>query len=450
MERILIANRGEIASRIIRTVQQLGKTAIAVYAEADAEAPHCRLADAAFAIGPSPPQQSYLNIDALIDAATASGAEGIHPGYGFLAENVTFARRCQEAGLVFIGPSPESMAAMGDKATARHIAQEVGVAVIPGSDSSPLDLDQARQVAADIGYPVLLKAAGGGGGIGMQVVTAPEGLERAFNSAQNRARSAFGNPTLYVEKFLRNPRHIEVQVLGDTHGNLVHLYERECSIQRRHQKVIEEAPSPLLASPQHAPLRTRITQAALSVAAAVQYTNAGTVEFLLDEDQGFYFIEMNTRLQVEHTVTEMITGVDLVAEQLRIAEGAPIAWDQQDITPRGAAIECRIYAENPAKNFLPSPGQIQALHLPTGAGIRVDSGVTAGSQVTPYYDPMLAKIITHAATRPEAIALMRQALTECVIEGVTTNIALHQHIMDNEHFQDGNLDTDFLFTKLYP
>ncbi len=450
MDRILIANRGEIACRIIRTVQQLGKTALAVYSEADANAAHRQLADAAFPIGPAAPQQSYLNMDALLEAARAGAADAIHPGYGFLAENVIFAGRCKDAGIVFIGPSPTAMAAMGDKATARHIAEQAGAPVIPGSGAEPLDLEQARQVATDIGYPVLLKAAGGGGGIGMQVVVDPEALERAFTTARNRAQAAFANPALYIEKFVTNPRHIEIQVLGDTHGNLLHLYERECSIQRRHQKIIEEAPSPLLGHPAHHQLRARMTQAALNIAAAVQYTSAGTVEFLVDEAQGFYFIEMNARLQVEHPVTEMITGIDLVAEQIRIAAGAPLAFRQEDIEPRGAAIECRIYAENPDKNFLPSPGQLQAFQLPTGAGIRVDSGVVAGDKITPYYDPMLAKIIAHGDTRCAAVALMRQALAESVVEGVANNISLHQRIMQNAYFLKGNIDTDFLFSKLEP
>jgi acetyl-CoA carboxylase biotin carboxylase subunit len=450
MERILIANRGEIACRIIRTVQQLGKTAIAVYSAADADAPHRHLADEAVAIGPAAPQQSYLDIDALLRVARDSSAEGIHPGYGFVSENIVFARRCEAAGIVFIGPSPDTMAAVGDKATARHIARQAGVPVIPGSGTEPLTLAQARQVAEEIGYPVLLKAAGGGGGIGMQVVIHPDALERAYHTAQNRARSAFANPTLYIEKFIRNPRHIEVQVLGDRYGNLVHLYERECSIQRRHQKVIEEAPAPLFDRPGYSALCERMSQAALNIAAAVQYVSAGTVEFLVDEAQGFYFIEMNARLQVEHTVTEAITGIDLVAEQIRIAEGAPLAWRQTDIKRHGAALECRIYAENPDKNFLPSPGQIQTFHLPAGNGIRVDSGVVAGYQVTPYYDPMLAKVITHGETRADAIARMRQALAASVVEGVTNNIRLHQRIMENPSFQQGDLDTDFLFSKLAP
>jgi acetyl-CoA carboxylase biotin carboxylase subunit len=450
MERILIANRGEIACRIIRTIHDLGKYAIAVYSEADADAPHRHLADEAYMIGPPPAPRSYLDIDAILDAATASRAEGIHPGYGFLAENSAFARRCHEAGLTFIGPSPEAMTAMGDKATAREIAQAAGVPVIPGSGSPPLDLVTAGQVAADLGYPVLLKAAGGGGGIGMQVVTSPDGLERAFTSAQNRARAAFGNPALYVEKFLAAPRHLEVQILGDTHGNLVHLYERECSIQRRHQKILEEAPSPFLSRPEHAGLRQRLIRAALSVAAAVQYTNAGTVEFLVDDAGGFYFIEMNTRLQVEHTVTEMVTDLDLVAEQIRLAEGQALSWSQEAITVKGAAIECRLYAENPAKRFLPSPGQITALQLPAGPGIRIDHGLTDRAAITPYYDPLLAKVITHGTDRRQAITRMRQALSEIVIAGLTTNTALHRHIMDHTQFQAGELDTTFLFTALPP
>jgi acetyl/propionyl-CoA carboxylase alpha subunit len=341
------------------------------------------------------------------------------------------------------------MDAMGDKVRARQIAQAVGVPIIPGSGTAPVELASAQQYAEAIGYPVLLKAAGGGGGIGMQVVATPGELARAFTTAQHRAQAAFGNPTLYLEKFLQAPRHIEVQVLGDVHGTLVHLYERECSIQRRHQKVVEEAPAPLLTLPQHGALRDYLTQAALAVAAAVQYTNAGTVEFLVDEALGWYFIEMNTRLQVEHAVTECVTGVDLVAEQIRLAEGASLAYGQEDVRLRGAALECRIYAENPAKNFLPAPGQITAVHFPTGPGVRVDGGISAGSRVTPYYDPLLAKVITYGENRAQAITRMRQALTDLVIDGIVSNIALHRHLMDNAYFQAGTLTTDFLSSKLH-
>lgn len=446
MDRILIANRGEIACRIIRSIQQLGKTAIAVYSEADADAPHRHLADEAHPIGPAPALQSYLNMDAILQVAANSCADGVHPGYGFLSENAAFVTRCHDAGLAFIGPSPHAMQMMGDKATARQLAQTAGVPVIPGSGSEPLDFGQARDLAASLGYPVLLKALGGG--IGMQVVTAPNGIEEAFTTAQNRAKSAFGTPALYLEKFLHAPRHIEVQILGDTHGHYVHLYERECSIQRRHQKILEEAPSFYLAHPKRQVLRDRMTQAALAVAEAVHYTNAGTIEFLVDADDQFYFIEMNTRLQVEHTVTEMITGVDLVAEQIRIAEGATLSWRQADTSPSGAAIECRIYAENPAKNFLPAPGQIAALDFPSGPGIRIDSGIAPGLNITPYYDPMLAKVTTHGGDRGEAIARMRQALSGLTIEGLHTNITLHQQIMDNADFQAGQVTTDFLSQAL--
>ncbi len=448
MDRILIANRGEIACRIIRSIQQLGKTAIAVYSEADADAPHRHLADEAHPIGPAPAHQSYLNTDAILHVAADSRAHGVHPGYGFLSENANFVSRCHDAGLTFIGPSTQAMQIMGDKATARQVAQAAGVPVIPGSGSAPLNVDQAQDLAASLGYPILLKASGGGGGIGMQVVTDPNGLEKAFTTAQNRAQSAFGTPALYLEKFLDAPRHIEVQILGDTHGNYIHLYERECSIQRRHQKILEEAPSFYIAQPEHQELRDRMTQAALAVSEAVHYTNAGTIEFLVDADDQFYFIEMNTRLQVEHTVTEMITGVDLVAEQIRIAEGAPLSWRQTDLSVSGAAIECRIYAENPAKNFLPSPGQITALDLPSGPGLRIDSGIAVGLTVTPYYDPMLAKITTHGSDRSEAIARMRQALSNLRIEGLQTNITLHQQIMDNPDFQTGHVATDFLTKAL--
>lgn len=448
MDRILVANRGEIACRVIRSIQQLGKTAIAVYSEADAEAPHRYLADAAYPIGPAPAPQSYLNMDAILQAAADSQAQGIHPGYGFLSENASFVTRCHQVGLTFIGPSPHAMQVMGDKAQARQLAQEAGVPIIPGSGSEPLTLEQARAMADTLGYPVLLKAAGGGGGIGMQVVVDPNGIDKAFETAQNRAKSAFGKPALYLEKFLDTPRHIEVQILGDTHGHYVHLYERECSIQRRHQKILEEAPSFYLATPHRQELRHRITQAALAVAAAVDYTNAGTIEFLVDADDQFHFIEMNTRLQVEHTVTEMITGTDLVAEQIRIAEGAPLSWSQSEISPSGASIECRIYAENPAKNLLPAPGQITALNLPTGPGLRIDSGIALGLHVTPYYDPMLAKVITHGRDRGEAIERMRQVLNALTIEGLQTNIALHRQIMDHADFQAGHVATDFLAKAL--
>lgn len=448
MDRILIANRGEIACRIIRSIQQLGKTAIAVYSEADADAPHRHLADEAYSIGPAPAPQSYLNMDAILQVAADSRADGVHPGYGFLSENAAFVTRCQVAGLTFIGPSPHAMQTMGDKATARQLAQTAGVPVIPGSGSEPLDVDQARDLAASLGYPVLLKASGGGGGIGMQVVTTPNGLEKAFTTAQNRAQSAFGTPALYLEKFLDAPRHIEVQILGDSHGQYVHLYERECSVQRRHQKILEEAPSFYLAHPKRQALRERMTQAALAVAKAVNYTNAGTIEFLVDDEGHFYFIEMNTRLQVEHTVTEMITGIDLVAEQIRIAEGAALSWSQADISPSGAAIECRIYAENPAKNFLPSPGQITALDFPSGPGLRIDSGIAPGLNITPYYDPMLAKVTTHGGDRSEAIERMRQALSGLTIEGLQTNVTLHQQIMDHADFRAGHVATDFLTRAL--
>ncbi len=448
MDRILIANRGEIACRIIRSIQQLGKTAIAVYSEADVDAPHRHLADEAYLIGPAPAPQSYLNMDAILQVAIDSDADGVHPGYGFLSENAVFVARCQDARLTFIGPSPHAMQTMGDKATARQLVQTAGVPVIPGSGSEPLDFDQANVLAASLGYPVLLKASGGGGGIGMQVVTAPTGLEKAFITAQNRAKSAFGTPALYLEKFLDAPRHIEVQILGDTHGNHIHIYERECSVQRRHQKILEEAPSFYLAHPKRQALRDQITQAALAVAEAVDYTNAGTIEFLVDNDDHFYFIEMNARLQVEHTVTEMITGIDLVAEQIRIAEGATLSWSQADISPSGAAVECRIYAENPAKKFLPSPGQITALDFPTGPGLRIDSGVASGLKITPYYDPMLAKVTTHGSARSEAIERMRQALSGLTIEGLQTNVALHQQIMDNADFLAGHVATDFL-TKAF-
>lgn len=448
MDRILIANRGEIACRVIRSVQQLGKQAIAVYSEADADAPHRHLADDAYCIGPAPAPQSYLNPEAILQVAATSHAEAIHPGYGFLSENAAFATQCQAAGLTFIGPSPEAMQTMGDKAVARQLAQKVGVPVIPGSSSDALDLDAARHQAAEIGYPILLKAASGGGGIGMQTVADPEALDKAFTTAQNRAKSAFGRGDLYLEKFLTSPRHIEVQVLGDTHGNLIHLYERECSVQRRHQKVMEEAPSFHLASDSQATLRDQITEAALAVAAAVNYTNAGTVEFLVDETDHFYFIEMNTRLQVEHTVTEMILDIDLVAEQIRIAAGQPLSWHQADLKPHGAALECRVYAENPAKNFFPSPGQISALRLPSAPGIRIDHGLADEAQITPYYDPLLAKIVAHGATRDEAIARMRAALAATTIEGLHTNIQLHQQILDNAQFQAGQVDTGFLMQLL--
>jgi acetyl-CoA carboxylase biotin carboxylase subunit len=444
--KVLIANRGEIAVRVIRACRELGISPVAVYSQADRSALHVQMADEAYLIGPPRAIESYLGIERIIETALACGAEAIHPGYGFLAENANLARACEEHGVVFIGPTSTSIALMGDKTAARRAMQAAGVPVVPGTDHFLQDDDEARQIVSVMGYPVMIKAALGGGGKGMRLVYREHELPEALRAARSEARSAFGDAAIYIEKYVTNPRHVEIQVLADAYGHVIHLGERECSLQRRHQKVIEEAPSPLMT----AELRAHMGQAAVRAAQAANYRNAGTVEFLVDQERNFYFLEMNTRLQVEHPVTELVTGIDLVQTQLRIAAGEPLAYRQEDITWRGAAIECRIYAEDPAHNFRPSPGKITALQAPAGPWVRDERGVFAGGEVSPYYDPMISKLVVWGAGRMEAIARMRRALDEYIIAGIRTTIPFHRWVMDDEDFQAGRLDTGFIERRFHP
>ncbi|HEV8438423.1 MAG TPA: acetyl-CoA carboxylase biotin carboxylase subunit [Methylomirabilota bacterium] len=436
---VLIANRGEVARRIIRACRALGIRSVAVYSEADAEWPHVRDADLAVPIGPAPARESYLNIERVLQAARLARVEAIHPGYGFLSENWRFARACEEAGFVFVGPPWAVVQQMGDKVGARRLMAAAGVPVVPGSEGTVETLEAAQEAAAQVGYPVILKAAAGGGGIGMVQAANEAALVAAFASAARRAQSAFGSAALFVERFLEAPRHVEVQLLGDAGGTLLHLHERECSIQRRHQKLVEESPAPRLPPA----LKARLTAAALAGARAVGYVNAGTVEFIVAGGQ-FYFLEMNTRLQVEHPVTEEVTGLDLVQAQLRIAAGERLAWKQEDIRQRGWSLECRIYAEDPAKRFLPSPGRVTRLVLPAGPGIRVECGVAEGVEVSVHYDPLLAKLVVSGATREDAIGRMEVALDGFVVEGVRTVIPFHQRVMRSAAFRAASVHTQMV------
>lgn len=439
-KKVLIANRGEIAVRIIRACKELGIETVAVYSEADKESLHVHMADEAYCIGPHLSTKSYLNMDNIIIVATKSGAEAIHPGYGFLAENAEFAKLCAENDIVFIGPSPEAINKMGEKAVARDTMKEAGVPIVPGTDGIIEDIDEALATAKEIGYPVIVKATAGGGGKGMRVAETEEELKNAVSMAQQEAATAFGNPGVYLEKFVEEPRHVEIQIIADNHGNVVHLGERDCSIQRRHQKLIEEAPSPALDEK----LRAAMGEAALKAARAVNYSGAGTVEFLLDKHKNFYFMEMNTRIQVEHPVTELVTGIDLIKEQIKVAAGEKLSFTQEDIEIKGWSIECRINAENPDKNFMPSPGKIDMYLTPGGMGVRIDSAVYPGYTITPFYDSMVAKLIVHGKDREEAIARMKRALSEFVIEGVDTTIPFHQRLLEHEGFISGEFDTKFL------
>jgi acetyl-CoA carboxylase biotin carboxylase subunit len=445
--RVLVANRGEIAVRIIRTLRDLRLTSIAVYSEPDRTALHVLLADEAYLLGPAAASESYLRIDRLLDVARQVGADAIHPGYGFLSENAEFAAACDEAGLVFLGPSPESIRLMGNKLAARDAARQAGAPLIPGSPGAVDDLDQARKEAEKIGYPVLLKAAAGGGGKGMRVVRAEEELERAYSLTRGEARSAFGDDSVYLERWLDRPRHVEAQILADGEGNVVFLGERECSVQRRHQKVLEETPSPALTD---AATRRQFGKAACAIAKAASYRSAGTVEFVFDASGEFYFLEMNTRLQVEHPITEMVTGLDLVSEQIRIGQGEGMSFGDEVPTPRGAAIEARIYAEDPLRDFFPSAGPVERLRWPYGPGVRVDAGMYRGFKVPIHYDPLLAKLVTWADTRELALARMRRALDETVIEGMATNVGFHRWLVENEIFLSGNYDTHFLENHFHP
>lgn len=441
-EKILVANRGEIAVRIIRALREMSIKSVAVFSEVDRRALHVQMADEAVCIGPAASSESYLSGSRILDAARQTGAQAIHPGYGFLSENAAFAKACGEAGIKFIGPSWQAIEQMGSKTAARRLAIHAGAPVVPGTERGIRDYDEARQIAASIGYPVLLKAAAGGGGKGMRRVDTESELQSAMRSAASEAERAFGSGEVYLEKLIDQPRHIEVQVLGDEHGHLIHLGERECSIQRRHQKVIEESPSPLvLVKPE---LRNKIGEAALRIARAANYSNAGTLEFLADQQGNFYFLEMNTRLQVEHPVTELVTGIDLVHWQIRIAAGEHLTLKQSDIEWRGSAIECRVYAEDPDNNFFPSPGRIVRYIEPSGPGVRLDGGVYEGWTVPIDYDPLLAKLCVWAETRQLAIARMRRAVAEYRVLGITTNLGLFEKIMANDQFAAGNLHTGFL------
>ncbi len=440
--KILVANRGEIAVRILRALRELGIPSVAIYSDADRTSRHVRLADEAAHVGPPPSTESYLNIERILAAARAHGADAIHPGYGFLSENADFAEACEQSGLTFIGPPASAIRRMGSKLEARRLARAAGVPVVPGTDEPCRTVEEARRAAARLGCPVLLKADAGGGGKGMRFVEQESELEAALRDAASEAARAFGDPRIYVEKVLDRPRHIEIQVLGDGYGNIVHLGERECSLQRRHQKVVEECPSPLVTW--HPDLRRLLGEAAVRIARAAGYRNAGTVEFLVDGERNFYFLEMNTRLQVEHPVTELVTGRDLVHWQIRIAAGEPLAFRQQDIQWRGVAVECRIYAEDPENHFFPCPGLITGLTEPSGPGVRLDSGVEAGWQVPVEYDPLLAKLVVWAETRLGAIARMRRALGEYWIGGIKTNLPLFRQILEDEAFHRGELHTLFL------
>jgi len=440
ISKVLIANRGEIAARIIRSCREMGIATVAVFSEADRRAPHVRFADEAYLIGSAPSAESYLRYEKLVDVAGQSGADAIHPGYGFLAENAEFADRCADAGITLIGPSGDAMRSMGDKTSARQTMQNAGVPVVPGTDEDVEDARQAGRIADSVGYPVLVKAAMGGGGKGMRIVHGEDELEGALRAARSEAQSAFGDPTVFIEKYVEEPRHVEFQILADTHGHVVHLGERECSVQRRHQKLIEESPSCVLDDS----LREAMGQAAVKAAEAVGYSNAGTIEFIVDKNRHFYFLEMNTRLQVEHPVTEMRTGLDLVKEQIRIASGDPLPFTQEEIRFTGASIECRISAEDPDENFMPSIGLVTRLTEPGGPGVRVDSGFYRGYDVPIYYDPMIAKLIVWAETRDEAIARMQRALSEYEIGGIKTTIPFHLKALADERFVSGDYSTSFV------
>ena len=437
-QKVLIANRGEIAVRIIQACRDLGVIAVAVYSEADREALHAQIADEAVCIGPARAADSYLNMNNIISAALASGCQAIHPGFGFLSENPDFAEQTTQAGLAFIGPTAATIRLMGDKSEAKRNAIAAGVPVALGTDGPLRDFDEAIAEAGRIGYPVMLKAASGGGGKGIRVARSVKDLKEAYDSAAAEAVANFGDGRLYMEKYIENPRHIEVQILGDHYGNVVHLFERECSVQRRHQKLIEESPSAFV-TPE---LREKMTQAAVSLAKRVGYRNAGTIEFLVDSDRNFYFCEMNTRIQVEHPVTEQVTGVDLVCEQIRIAAGETLSFKQEDLSLRGHAIECRINAEDPARNFAPCPGTLKSLHLPGGPGVRVDSAAYQGYTIPPYYDSMIGKLIVYGADRKQAIDRMRRALAETLFEGVVTGTDYQMHILCSKAFEDADFNVN--------
>ena len=439
-KKILIANRGEIALRIIRACKEMDIGTIAVFSDADAESLPVKYADEAVNIGPPLSRKSYLNIEAIIDAARQSGVAAVHPGYGFLSENPDFARACEENDLVFIGPSADSIALAGNKSAAREHFQKLGIPIIPGSDGVVTSADEATAIAASIGYPVIIKASGGGGGRGMRIAHDAGELARAFSTASGEARAAFGNPDLYIEKYIVKPRHIEVQILADTHGNCIHLGERECSIQKRYQKLIEEAPSPFVDDS----LREEMGAAAIRMARSINYTNAGTMEFLVDRDKEYYFMEVNARVQVEHPVTEMITGIDIVQQQIRIAAGELLAIRQTDVGVSGWSIECRINAADPENDFMPSPGEITSLILPSGPGVRLDTHIHSGYMVTPFYDSLIGKLVVWAEDRERAIRRMDRALAEFKVEGIQVTVPFHRRVMADPDYISGNIDTHFL------
>lgn len=438
--KILVANRGEIALRVMRTAREMGIKTVAVYSEADRTAPHVRFADEAILLGPAPSSQSYLKGALIIEEALKIGADAIHPGYGFLSENAEFAQAVVEAGLIFIGPSAHSMRMMGNKLAAKQAVKNYNIPMVPGLDEAINDIPAAKKVAAEIGFPVLIKAAAGGGGKGMRVVESLEQFEEQMNLAVSEAKSSFGDGSVFIEKFIGSPRHIEIQVLGDQHGNIVHLFERECSVQRRHQKVVEEAPSSLLTPD----VRNAMGEAAVRVAKACDYVGAGTVEFLCDENLNFYFLEMNTRLQVEHPVTEMITGLDLVKEQIRVAEGQPLGYQQSDLSIRGHAIELRVCAEDPTQDFVPDIGTLETYRRPQGYGVRVDDGTEEGMAIPIFYDPMIGKLIAYGATREEAMDRLVRAIDEFQVSGVSTTLNFGKFVMQHEAFRSGNFDTHFI------
>lgn len=445
-KKVLIANRGEIALRVIRACHELGLATVAVYSEADRNALHVRFAGEAVCIGPPSPQQSYLDFKRIIAASEVTNATAIHPGYGFLAENADFAEICESCGITFIGPRPDAIRKMGDKAVAKDTMKQAGVPVIPGSDGVISSFEEARSIADSIGYPVILKAVAGGGGKGMRVCRDEAELERNFHVASTEAANAFSNPDLYLEKAIIKPRHVEIQVMADAHGNVYHFGERDCSIQRRHQKLVEETPSPIMTDD----LRRRMGEAAIRGAKMVDYLGVGTMEFLVDQDRNFYFMEMNTRIQVEHPVTEEAYEVDLVRDQIRIALGEEIKYKQEEIRPKWAVIEVRVNAEDPDNDFRPAPGKIESIHVPGGLGVRVDKAVYAGYFIPPYYDSMIAKLVVRARTRQEAIVKMRQCLEEFIVEGVPTTIGLHREIFEDPSFIDGNYSTAFLTDTFAP
>lgn len=440
INKVLIANRGEIAVRIIRACREMGIETVAVYSEADASALHVQLADEAVCIGPAASKDSYLNMENIISATVISGADAIHPGFGFLSENARFAEMCRQCHITFIGPSPELIHRMGNKSEARKTMMEAGVPVVPGTKEPVFEAVEGKKIADAMGYPVMIKASSGGGGKGMRIAASSEEFEENFRLAQMESVSSFNDDTMYIEKYIEAPRHIEFQILGDSYGHVIHLGERDCSIQRRHQKVLEESPSPAMTEE----LRRQMGDTAIRAAKAVGYESAGTIEFLLDKNENFYFMEMNTRIQVEHPVTESVTNVDLIKSQIRIASGEALNIRQEDVVFKGHAIECRINAENPEKNFRPSPGKIEHLHLPGGKGIRVDTAVYAGYRIPPYYDSMIAKVIVLGKSRNEAIKKMKSALSEFIVDGIDTNVDFQMEIMNNAGFQSGYFSTDFI------